>query len=136
MQKGTETTREKPCASRAVALVLSVAWAVPLSAQTIDRASEGWLIMTDPARGNCIACHALPGQPGQPSNFAPSLDKVGRRLDPALLEQWVSDARVIKSGTLMPPFGSIEGLNLPNPARVILDADQIRAVARALQGLQ
>ena len=119
-----------------MALALGVACAAPLSAQTVDRTSAGWLIMTDPARGNCIACHALPGQPGQASNFAPSLDKVGLRLDLSRLEQWVSDARLVKPDTLMPPFGTLEGLNLPNPARVILDTNQIRAVALALQGFR
>ena len=136
MQQGTETTRSKRPAAWAMALALGIAWSAPLNAQTLERTSVGWLIMTDPARGNCIACHALPGQPGQPSNFAPSLDKIGLRLDLARLEQWVSDARLIKPDTLMPPFGSLQGLNLPNPARVILDASQIRAVALALQGFQ
>ena len=119
-----------------MALALGLTGVTTADAQTIDRTSPGWLIMTDPARGNCIACHALPGQPGQASDFAPSLDRIGRRLDLARLEQWVTDGRLIKPDTLMPPFGSTQGLNLPAPSRVVLDAAQIRAVAQALQGFQ
>ncbi len=92
--------------------------------------------MADGRSGNCLSCHALPGQTGIPSTLGPALDKVGSRYDAATLRQWVSDARSLKPGTLMPPFGSLEGTLLSSPAKPILTADQIEQVVEALQTLR
>jgi hypothetical protein len=52
------------------------------------------------------------------------------------LRQWVSDARSLKPGTLMPPFGSLEGTLLSSPAKPILTAGQIEQVVEALKTLR
>ena len=96
-----------------------------------DRGCEAY----DGHRCNCIACHALPGQAGVASSFGPSLDKVGSRYNAGELRQWVTDARLIKPDTLMPPFGTLQGLNLPQPAQAILTPEQITQVVAALQTL-
>lgn len=127
-------TRPRPgrlvCASLALAGTLAGGTAVA------QDAAEGFRLIADRASGNCIACHALPGQIGVLSNLGPGLDKVGSRYSAAELRQWVSDARLIKPDTLMPPFGSTQGLNLPQPAQAMLSPEQITQVVAALQTLR
>ena len=96
----------------------------------------GFRIMQDVGSGNCVSCHALPGQTGLTSNFAPSLVGIGARMDASDLRQWVFDARRIKPDTLMPPFGTLEGLNRTNPSRPVLNERQIQQVVAALQTLR
>lgn len=132
-------TRPRPgrlvCAGLALAGVLAGGTAVAQDAGA-DLAAMGFRVMSDRASGNCIACHALPGQSGVLSSLGPVLDKVGTRYTAAELRQWVSDARLIKPDTLMPPFGSTQGLNQPNPAQAILTPEQITQVVAALQTLR
>ena len=92
--------------------------------------------MADSRSGNCLSCHALPGQSGIRSTMGPALDKVGSRYDAATLRQWVRDARTLKPDTLMPPFGSLEGTLLPSPAKQILTTAQIDQVVEALLTLR
>lgn len=88
--------------------------------------------MTERSLGNCIACHALPGQTGVLSNFAPSLQGVGARYTVAQLQQWVVDARQIHAQTLMPPFGSAQGLNRVANTQTLLTPEQITQVIATL----
>lgn len=97
---------------------------------------EGFRLMTERTSGNCVACHALPGQTGGQSSFGPALSGAGQRYTADELRQWVTDARRIKPNTLMPPFGSMEGLNRPNPPQPVLTAAQISDVVAALQSLR
>jgi len=99
-------------------------------------AAQGFRIITDGSRGNCLACHALPGQAGVQSNFGPALNQVGARHTPDALRQWVTDARQIKPDTLMPPFGTTLGTHQPNRARPTLSDDEIADVVAALQTLR
>jgi L-cysteine S-thiosulfotransferase len=94
-------------------------------------------LLADRQNGNCIACHAVPGVSGVASTFGPPLDKVGTRYDAATLRQWVTDARVLKADTLMPPFGTTQGLAMtPGPASALLTPGQIDRVVAALQSLR
>ena len=86
--------------------------------------------------GNCIACHALPGQTGLVSTFGPALDKVAFRYSAEELRQWVSDPRKIKPNTLMPPFGTTQGTNAPVRAQSMLSDEQIAHVVAALLTLK
>lgn len=97
---------------------------------------QGFRIITTGNLGNCIACHALPGQRDVPSTFGPSFDKVGIRHTEASLRQWVTDARQLKAGTLMPPFGTTLGTNVSVRAQAILSEEQINLVVAALQTLR
>jgi sulfur-oxidizing protein SoxX len=98
--------------------------------------TPGFDIMTSRQSGNCIACHEVPGVEGLVSNFGPSLKGVGRKWSAAELRQWVKDARQIQANTLMPPFGTLEGLNKANPPQVILSDAQITQVVETLQTWQ
>jgi hypothetical protein len=80
-----------------------------------------------------IACHDIPGMSGHQSNFGPSLKGVGVRWSRDELVQWVTDARVLKPDTLMPPYGTHQALEKVNPARSALSADQIKDIVDALQ---
>jgi L-cysteine S-thiosulfotransferase len=97
---------------------------------------QGFRIMNAGNMGNCIACHALPGQTGLVSTFGPALDKVASRYSPEELRQWVSDARKIKPNTLMPPFGTTQGTNNAVRAQSILNDEQIAHVVAALLTLK
>ncbi len=115
-------------------LLLAALAAAPAWAQGVP--AEGLRIMTTGNLGNCVACHALPGQKDLQSTFGPALAGVGARYDALQLRQWVTDARTIKPGTLMPPFGTTQGTNEAVRAQSILDPGQIEHVVAALQSLR
>lgn len=97
--------------------------------------TAGFKIMTDRGLGNCIACHAIPGHAGVPSTFGPSLAGIGQRYDGPTLKQWVTDARKLQPGTVMPPFGTTQGTQSPNSSQPILSGADIDLVVAALQSL-
>jgi sulfur-oxidizing protein SoxX len=103
------------------------------SAQANSNIETGFDIMTNKLSGNCLACHDLPGVSGVPSNFGPSLRGVGARRSQDELLQWVVDARKINPETLMPPFGSSEGLSKVIQKRNLLSSTQIEKVVSTLQ---
>jgi sulfur oxidation c-type cytochrome SoxX len=104
----------------------------PALADQASRLARAYEFMTN-QQGNCIACHDLPGTKGQTSNFAPSLKGVGAKWTREELERWLTDARVFNPDTLMPPYGSHQGLMKVNPARSVLTAEQIKDVVDILQ---
>ena len=79
-----------------------------------------------------MACHDLPGVTGLTSNFAPPLEGVGAKWTAAELTQWVSDARKINPNTLMPPFGTTQGLAKVISDRPVLTQAQIFQVVETL----
>ena len=103
------------------------------SAEQVKRLPWAFEYMTNPQKGNCIACHDVPGMSGHQSNFGPSLKGVVGRWSREELVQWVTDARVLKPDTLMPPYGTHQALEKVNPARRVLSADQIKDIVDALQ---
>ena len=115
-------------------LLLAALAAAPARAQGLP--AEGLRIMTTGNLGNCVACHALPGQKDLQSTFGPALAGVGTRYDAAQLRQWVTDARTVKPATLMPPFGTTQGTNEAVRAQSILDPGQIEHVVAALLSLR
>ncbi len=68
-------------------------------------AVAGKKIATDRSRGNCIACHYLPG--GQsPGNIGPALVGIqGRYASKGQLTEQIYDATVANPDSIMPPFG-------------------------------
>lgn len=117
-------------------LLLGALLTAPSAATGAPDAAEGRRIMEDPLRGNCLACHSLPGQRGIASNFAPGLAGVATRHDAQRLRQWVTDARAIRPDTAMPPFGSLAGTVLPARAQPILSPEEIEHVLAALAELR
>ena len=119
------------------ALWIAAVWLPALGVAHAQDAAIGLQIIGDRTKGNCLACHALPGQIGQSggigSNFGPSLAGIASRYNALQLRQWVSDARQIKPDTLMPPFGSSAGLERPQSAAPVLTPEQIEHVVAAMQ---
>ena len=116
--------------------IASLCWiAGPIQANGV---AEGLAIMANRASGNCVSCHQIPAlQEGTNAltlqgNFGPSLHGVGSRYDLSQLRQWVIDARVFRADTLMPPYGSTQGLHLSAQAQQLLTSNQIDAVVQAL----
>ena len=119
-------------------------WASACNAQSLSDADQGLRIMANRQQGNCVTCHqvsvlrdakGIDGAAGKQGDFGPSLDGVARRYSLAQLRQWVIDARRIKSDTLMPPFGTLDGTTQASPARPMLSADEVDKVTAALATL-
>ncbi|MCS6785485.1 MAG: sulfur oxidation c-type cytochrome SoxX [Thiobacillaceae bacterium] len=68
--------------------------------------ARGRAIALDPARGNCIACHVLPGEdwPGSLGHLLLGYRKRGH--SDAYVYQQIYDRRLINPNTVMPPFGT------------------------------
>src|SRR5690606_37619287 len=70
-------------------------------------------LIRDSTKGNCSICHLIPGI-GVPEdaqgNIGPALEGVGERLSPEELTERIVDARRFNPETLMPPYGTVEGL--------------------------
>lgn len=83
---------------------------VALEGDLNGNVENGKKIAMDTAKGNCWACHALPGD-DQPGNNGPSLLQIGTRgMTDAELYQIVYDRRVLNPTTAMPPYGALETL--------------------------
>ena len=102
---------------------------------------EGLALMASRTAGNCVTCHEIPAwrdatDPSQrltlQGTFGPSLSGVGQRYTRAQLRQWVVDARVMRPDTLMPPYGTTQGLNAPARQQPLLTPEQIDAVVETL----
>lgn len=99
-------------------------------------AERGFRLMAAGSAGNCVVCHSMPGASGPASTFAPTLHQVGARYSAQELRQWVTDARLIKPNSLMPPFGTTQGTNSPMLSQPLLSAEDIDHVVAALQTLR
>jgi len=91
--------RAFPLLAASAALAAAGAW---------GQAASGPALFTDPAKGNCVACHQVPEGAG-PAVRA----NVGPRLDAARLAGWdrarlralLDDPMRANPDTVMPPFG-------------------------------
>ncbi len=104
-----------------------------LSINVFAQESDVKTLIRSPLLGNCITCHQFPGEAGKQGNFAPSLIGVGKKYNLDQLKQWISDARVLNPNTLMPPFGSINGLSQPMVNQPVLTIEQINKIALELK---
>lgn len=125
-----------------MAPLVTCAWLATAAVAQDAAVRAGFALMNDAQQANCAGCHRWPAPAGQAvlqgptSSFGPDLAGVGRRYGAEQLRQWVTDARVLRPDTLMPPFGTVQGLNRPQPARPVLSAEQIAQVVAALQSLR
>ncbi len=99
---------------------------VELQAPLNGDAENGKKIAMNTQRGNCWACHVLPGDP-QGGTGGPPLMNVGSwGYSDAHLYQQVFDRRVANPETFMPPYGS----------NGVLTEQEIRDVVAYLQSLK
>ena len=112
---------------------------VSLGQNSTDSIKAGFEIIYSRQLGNCVTCHmmdrgvkSLSNQQEKQGNFGPNLNGVGKKYSRNELIQWVTDARQIRPETLMPPYGSLEGITIPNQIKTMLSPEQIQLVVDAL----
>lgn len=89
-------------------------------------AERGKAIAMNTQRGNCWACHALPGD-AQPGTAGPSmLGFKARKYSDAYVYEQVFDARINNPFTVMPPFGTFG----------TLEEQELRDVVAYLQAIE
>jgi sulfur-oxidizing protein SoxX len=108
-----------------------------------DRVGRGFEIIYNRNLGNCVTCHRIDRSVSNPQsslekqgNFGPDLSQVGAKYNQAQLTQWITDARKIRPQTLMPPYGSLEDITIPNQVNTLLAHEQIALVVEALLTLK
>ncbi|MEW5942411.1 MAG: sulfur oxidation c-type cytochrome SoxX [Pseudomonadota bacterium] len=87
--------------------LMSAGMAAPTFASGDGKISAGQEIAFDRQKGNCLACHAMPGTKAEmPGNIAPPLVTMKLRYpDKAKLRAQIWDAMQANPNTSMPPFG-------------------------------
>jgi len=68
----------------------------------------GRQVTHDQERGNCLACHRMPADPGAETHadMGPILENIRQRFpDRDRLRQQIWDARAFNADTIMPPYG-------------------------------
>jgi len=90
------------------ALVFCVLFEVPVGAYASDTTSSanyGRAIAFDTQKGNCLACHVIPGGEA-PGNIGPPLIAMKHRFAAReMIRKFIWDAESFRPGTIMPPFG-------------------------------
>jgi L-cysteine S-thiosulfotransferase len=69
---------------------------------------NGREVFINERKGNCVACHKTPNDPGitSQSNIGPALQAVKAKFpDSAKLRAAIADYATIKPNTIMPPYG-------------------------------
>jgi len=78
------------------------------AAEGVTEQADGRSLAFDNKKGNCLACHAIPGDPKAEAagNVGPPLVKMKDRYpDRAKLRAKIWDATVANPNSVMPPFG-------------------------------
>ena len=91
----------------AVLASLLLAAAVPAGAADapVGDIEAGKAVANDRAKGNCVACHMIPGAQA-PGTIGPALVAMKARFpDPAKLRAQMYDSTVANPQSAMPPFG-------------------------------
>src|SRR5674476_625978 len=81
-----------------------------------EEQADGRSLAFDNKKGNCLACHAIPGDPKAEAagNIGPPLVNMKERYpDRAKLRAQIWDATAVKPDSVMPPFGKNKILTEP-----------------------
>jgi sulfur-oxidizing protein SoxX len=98
------------------------------AAEGVTGQADGRSLAFDNKKGNCLACHAIPGDPKTEAagNIGPPLVNIKQRFpDRAKLRAQIWDATVANPDSVMPPFGRNK----------ILTEEEIDLVTDYVQGL-
>jgi L-cysteine S-thiosulfotransferase len=82
----------------------------------VTEQADGRSLAFDRNQGNCLACHAIPGDPKAEAagNIGPPLVSMKERYpDHAKLRAQIWDATAVKPDSVMPPFGRNKILTEP-----------------------
>lgn len=112
----------------------------PLSPSIGDPA-QGRAVISSPAKGDCLACHAVPalGQNAPPGNLGPSLSAVATRYTEAQLRQLIVDPKVLFPSTVMPAYHTApQFARVPESlkGKTILTAAEVEDVVAYLKTLR
>ena len=92
----------------APALAICALLEVPVMANASDTSSSAYSgkdIAFSLDKGNCLACHVIPGGE-EPGNIGPPLIAMKSRYsNREIIRKFIWDPDLIKPGTIMPPFG-------------------------------
>lgn len=89
-------------------MVTALASACPALADQAEKIAAGARLAQEVAKGNCLACHAMPGDASAvtSTNIGPPLVAIRARFpDREQLRRQIWDAGLINPDTVMPPFG-------------------------------
>lgn len=92
-------------------LAAALGSAFPASADEAQRVAAGARLAQEVSKGNCLACHAMPGDARAvtSANIGPPLVAIRARFaDREQLRRQIWDAGLINPDTVMPPFGKHE----------------------------
>jgi len=98
------------------------------AAEGVTEQADGRSLAFDNKKGNCLACHAIPGEPKveAPGNIGPPLVNIkGRYPDRAKLRARIWDETAVNPDSVMPPFGRNK----------ILTEQEVDLVTDYIQGL-
>ncbi len=69
-----------------------------------DAVTQGYCLVIDRTKGNCMGCHLIQGM--QSGNIAPAMTAMKQRFpEKAKLREQISDATKLNPDSIMPPFG-------------------------------
>ncbi len=93
-----------------LAIFFTVLTVVPIAVNGADekKVLTGQELAFSTAKGNCLACHQMPGEPAAitSANIGPPLVLMKERFpDRARLRAQIWDATAFNTETVMPPFG-------------------------------
>jgi L-cysteine S-thiosulfotransferase len=121
----------------------------PLESKGIQRSltgvlgdpQKGRLVVINPEKGNCIACHRVAALSGEPSHgdLGQTLNGVAARYTEAQLRQLIINARLFFPNTVMPSFHSTDDLQRVPAAfagQTILSAADVEDVVAFLKTLR
>jgi sulfur-oxidizing protein SoxX len=98
-------------ASAAVVLSLGAAVTTPVVAGEQSLVEQGKQLAFDRKKGNCLACHMIPGGES-PGNIGPPLVAMKARFpERQKLFNQIWDATALNPNTMMPPFGLHKALS-------------------------
>ncbi len=96
-----ENFRIVSTALSALALIGAIGFSATVSADDME---EGKKLAFNKKKGNCLACHLIPGG-DQPGNIAPPLIGMKARFpDKAKLRTQIEEPRTANPNSMMPPF--------------------------------
>lgn len=101
----------------------ALASACPAFADQAEKIAAGARLAQDVARGNCLACHAIPEDASAvtSANIGPPLVAIQARFpDRERLRRQIWDAGLTNPDTVMPPFGRHQILT-PEEIELIVD---------------
>ncbi len=88
----------------------------PLTDEAGD-ATLGQRIFVERDEGHCVLCHRIAGLDAEfQGNVGPDLTGVGARLTPGQIRLRIADIERVATGSIMPAYYRVQGLNQVDPA--------------------